>query len=366
MKTGATIYEASSHSGGICRSYKKGSFEFAVGGGHWLFGENKGLEFIKTLVPLTEHIRRAGIYYNTFFDYPIQTFSEQDSSAKKGSMKDTVHERFSKGTYNLFLDSFNEKYTFGLYDEIVDIDRYKTPEPKGQGFCAKFWNPVGGMNTLIDKMSEKCDIRFNHKVWAINTQEKVLIYLVPTKGDDWREFKEESVKYDRLISTLPLGRMLAICRQGDSENKLPFTSVWCLNIGAKPGRNFPSHHWLYIPFSKNNFYRVGIYTNVDPTMAPEGCVSLSVEMACDRGNWVEDPKRIQGVIEELQDWGWISEVITAEPTFIPTAYTWNYTTEEREKGIAWLKERDIISTGRYGSWKFQGITQSIQQGIEIE
>ena len=69
------------------------------------------------------------------------------------------------------------------------------------------------------------------------------------------------------------------------------------------------------------------------------------------------------VTQELQSWGWIGDVVTTDPTWVPCAYTWNRTNEEREKHLEWLKERDIISIGRYGLWKFQGLAESIQQGL---
>jgi hypothetical protein len=38
----------------------------------------------------------------------------------------------------------------------------------------------------------------------------------------------------------------------------------------------------------------------------------------------------------------------------------------RERALKVLKGRDIISTGRYGKWKFQGILKSFEDGLSVE
>jgi len=50
IKTGCTVYEQSDHAGGICTDYVKDGFRFSNGGPHWIFGKDKGLEYIKSLV----------------------------------------------------------------------------------------------------------------------------------------------------------------------------------------------------------------------------------------------------------------------------------------------------------------------------
>ena len=149
--------------------------------------------------------------------------------------------------------------------------------------------------------------------------------------------------------------------------KLPYTSVLVINIGAYPGPTFPDHHWLYVPFCKSGFYRVGFYSNVDKTKAPEGMVSLSIEMAFKPCKYEDlDIEKITfDVIKELQDWGWIGAVAVVDPTWVECAYTWLYDKDDAKKEIEWLATQGIISTGRYGKWKFQGMTQSIEDGLKV-
>ena len=349
------IYEATGEAGGICRSYMKNGFDFSIGGGHWLFENDKtqkAMEFIRSLVELKSYDRRAGVFYNKIFPYPIQTYTQQPIVATGGCFKHWMGNRFSQAECNMFFFPFNEKYTAGLMDEIVQFDSYKTPPAGSVGFVSRFHDPVGGLSSLVDKMVEKCDIQYNKRAFLVDSDNKTVVF------EDG-----ETVQYDRLISTVPLNRMLKLC--GQDKFDLPYSSVFVLNIGAEPGPNLPDEHWLYIPFCNSGFYRVGFYTNVNPNKAPKGAVGLSVEMAVLPGKELEVESTVDAIVKELQSWGWIGEVITTDPTFVKTAYTWNRTMEEREKHIEWMRARDIIMLGRYGRWVFCGMMESIEQGLSI-
>lgn len=354
IKTGFPIYEMTDKAGGICRSYEKEGFQFSKGGPHFLFGKGIGLDYIKSLVEVNEYDRIAGIYYNHIFPYPFQTTAEKEFVANAGSMKAWMGDKFGKVQCNLFFDPFNEKYTAGLYDEVIQADEYKSPPPGGKGFVSTFCDPVNGLTELVDKMSAKCDIKYNKKLTRIDIHNKIVGF---EDGD--------SVKYDKLISTIPLNKMSELCGR---HARLPYTSVLVINIGADIDVNTPCEHWLYIPFCKSGFHRIVFYSNVDKKKAPFGEVGLAVEIAFQGVDYkdldVEDI--VFNVVEELQAWGFIGRVITVDPTWIETAYTWMYAKAAPQVEIDWLKEEaDVISTGRYGSWKFCGMVESIKQGLEV-
>lgn len=356
IKTKAPIYESTKQSGGICKTYIKEGFEFDQGGPHWLFGQNDAIEYIKTLVPLNSYERNAGVYYNTILPYPIQTFFRQREISSEGSFKEWLEENFSLPECNMFFNPFNKKYTANMYNEIIPYDAYKTPPAGSPGFVSVFHNPVGGLNTLVDKMASQCDIHYGKRAVQINYISKKV------------RFQDgEEVRYDRLISTIPLNNALALC--GRQDFTLPYSSVLVINIGAEPDVMFPQQHWLYVPFCKSGFHRLGFYTNVEPAKAPEGKVSISVEMAFPPGLDFDDidvEGATKDIVNELIAWRFIKNVVVTDPTWVKTAYTWMETLEERERHIQWLKERDIICVGRYATWKFQGLCESIQQGLGVE
>ncbi|MCS7123001.1 MAG: protoporphyrinogen oxidase-like protein, partial [Candidatus Aenigmarchaeota archaeon] len=81
----------------------------------------------------------------------------------------------------------------------------------------------------------------------------------------------------------------------------------------------------------------------------------------------EDIKNISNiVIDELKNWGYIKEVEVISPTWIEVAYTWEWPGSRlKEEVLIFLKNNNINSVGRYGKWKFQGIAESIRDGLSV-
>jgi hypothetical protein len=72
------------------------------------------------------------------------------------------------------------------------------------------------------------------------------------------------------------------------------------------------------------------------------------------------------VSEKLQEWGWIGDVDVIDTSYIKTGYTWLTADTHREEQIRYLDSMyGITSTGRYGKWRFQGISESIQDGMGV-
>jgi protoporphyrinogen oxidase len=161
---------------------------------------------------------------------------------------------------------------------------------------------------------------------------------------------------------LPLKETMRLC--GQKCKDLEYTSVQVLNIGATPGPLMPKDHWIYIPDQQYRFFRVQFYSNVDPMFAPEGSVSLCVERAFLPGSKPE-PDYHDHVIRTLKQWGWIQDVVVVDPNWIEFAYTWMSHKYGRPEYLKWLEDKSIISIGRYGKWKFQGIADSIMDGLSV-
>lgn len=355
MKLKCPIYEATDHAGGICRSYWIDGYQFNVGGGHWIFGKGKGLDLIKSLVEVKDYVRDAGVYYNHIFPFPIQEFAQKDIVSNEGTLKRWLSDHFSKQECNFFFNPFNGKYTCGLFDEIIQDDSFKTPKLGDKGHVATFFYPKQGLSHLVDQMKRGVEINYGFRAIRIDTENKEVIF----NGG-------ESVRYDRLISTIPLDSLLMLC--GMYNHDLLKTSVIVLNIGAERLKTTPKEHWIYVPYCKSGFFRLQFYSNIEPTMAQESKVGLCVETSYLPGNIgsVDVEVLKDEVIRELQSWGFIGNVEVCIADLISTAYTWvKAGNDTREKNLAWLRERGIISTGRYGKWKFQGMVQSIEDGINV-
>lgn len=408
IKTGGKIYEAKDIPGGICASYyidlkgrksyscqNEETYRFELGGGHWIFGaDNKILSFINSLSPVKTYQRKSAVYFadlDLYVPYPIQNhlfYLPKDIRAKAldeilhtenktiFTVADWLEVNFGKTLCNLFFFPFHELYTAGLYKKIAPQDKFKTPANKdlilkgakektpSVGYNATFVYPQNGLDDLIRRMAKRCKVNFNKRVIKINVQKKEILFKDGT-----------STKYKSVISTLPLNKITEMAGIG-LEEPITYTSVLEVNIGAKRGRKCPDYHWLYIPKSEAGFFRVGFYSNVDNSFLPVSSrknnnkVSIYVEKAFAGGEKLKETeikKLCNDIVKELKEWNFISEVEVISPTWIEVAYTWQYPNSNwREKVIKILRENQISQTGRYGKWKFQGIADSIKDGLEIK
>lgn len=395
LATGAQIYEAADIAGGICASYYKELYRFEAGGGHWIFGaDEKILEFIRSITPINVYERDSAVYFpdtKLYVPYPLQNHLsylpydirervlKEILNAKAGDMgtlKSWLEASFGKTLCELFFFPFHELYTVNLYADIAPQDTFKTPVDRkllergakektpAVGYNARFVYPQNGLNDLIKGLSAKCHINYGKKAVKIRVDKKEI------------QFEDGScVKYKKVISTLPLNELLEIAGL-KSNDPDPFTSVMVINIGARKGIGCPKHHWLYIPQSKAGFHRVGFYSNVDESFLPvssigkDDRVSIYVEKAYPGGSAPAETdvnKLCRDVVAELTDWKFIKDTEVIDPTWIETAYTWSYPGSRwKEEALNHLKERGIHSIGRYGKWKFQGIAESIRDGLAMQ
>lgn len=409
LVSGLPVFEAVEVPGGICSSYyvRPGSqdrlanlpedgeaYHFEIGGGHWIFGGDPAvLHFIKSLTPVGSYARRSSVYFrnqNSYVPYPIQNHlrflgpdivekSLAEMATPQGlfnTMQEWLEESFGNTLCKLFFNPFHDLYTAGLYRKIIPQDAYKSPvnlslairgalnDVPPVGYNTTFIYPLEGLNTLAQRMAEKCNVRYGKRAIKIDVKAKEVF------------FADGSVEaYDTLISTLPLNQMLEMTELAVDASPDPYTSVLVLNIGAVRGENCPDDHWLYNPDATSGFHRVGFYSNVDPLFLPKSSrergdrVSIYVERAYLGGvkpSSEEINRYADAVVKELQDWGFIGDAEVVDPTWIDVAYTWSLPNSSwKPMALKVLEQHDIYQIGRYGRWIFQGIADSIRDGFTI-
>lgn len=408
--SGLPVYESAVNPGGICSSYylKSGTevrlpqapddgeaYRFELGGGHWVFGGDSAvLRFVRTLTPVKSYDRRSSVYFsrqNAYVPYPLQNHLGYLSKeivikvlgemaiapvGNPKTMADWLEGNFGKTLTDLFFGPFHELYTAGLWAQIAPQDAYKSPaafalavqgafdKTPSVGYNSTFVYPMEGLNTLIQRMAERCQIAYGKKVVWLDTQHKLV---------DFADGSE--TPYETLISTLPLNNMMEMTGLQVEAQPDPYTSVLVLNIGATRGPRAPDDQWLYVPDAHSGFHRVGFYSNVDVSFLQASSrtandrVSLYVERAYPGGgrpSAVEVQVYSQAVAQELQEWGWIKQVEVLDPTWIDVAYTWVWPHSKwKSQALSALEEQSIYQVGRYGRWVFQGIADSIRDGLMV-
>lgn len=404
------VFEAREVAGGICASYyiRPGetrrlpaaasdgeTYRFEYGGGHWIFGGDPAvLHFIESQAPTIKYKRHSAVYFpesELYVPYPMQnhvSYLGDEIAAKaiaemistphteSATMAEWLEQSFGATLMDRFFAPFHELYTAGLWKQIAPQDSFKSPanmrlvvqgafnNSSPVGYNVTFVYPVNGLDRLVARMADRCKVHFNMRAITIDPQDKVI------------EFEDGAiVRYERLISTLPLDRVCEMTGLSVEARPDPYTSVLVINVGGTKGARCPDHHWIYVSASKTGFHRVGFYSNVDPNFLPQSSreagdrVSIYVEKSY-LGGRKPDEKEIaavcQSVTQELQAWGFIDEAEVVDPTWIDVAYTWSWPASSwKQQALRVLQEHDIHQVGRYGRWVFQGIADSIRDGLAV-
>lgn len=380
IKTGFSIYEAKSYPGGLCYSYQSGKAFFEYSGGHWIFGHDKKLfNYLNNLSPLNWHKKDCAVFFpkeKLFVPYPLQKnlsflpleLQKKINQGKKNNkidlktMDQWLLANFGPELCKIFFFPFHQNYTAGLYQKISPAEKFKTPNRQTKSYNDCFAYPKKGLSHLLKQMAKQCRILYNKKVIKIDLKEKLVFF------EDG-----EKVNYQKIISTLPLNKMLELTGLKVKEKPDPYTSLLVVNILASKGLSYPKQHWLYLPESKSGFHRAGFYTNIDRFFKPKNSknqVSLYVEKAYLGGKILslsEQKKAQENIVKELIEWQFINKPEIVYSNFIEVAYTWEWPNSTwKSKALAQLKKNNIIQIGRYGRWHFQGILESIKEGFNLK
>lgn len=403
--SGCPVFEAEDRPGGICSSYymvpgsarrlpepppAEGAFRFELGGGHWIFGgDHEVLRLVERLSPLRRYERRSAVYFaatGTKVPYPIQNhlryldksiadraLEEVLSKSDSGSttMQEWMASHFGPTLCELFFDPFHERYTAGLCGSITPQDGFKSPmDPKrvlqgaraateSTGYNVTFAYPERGLDRLTGELAAASDVRYGKRAVSIDASHRRVRFSDGT-----------TESYRRLVSTLPLSVTAQMADAAIDELAAPHTCVLVVNIGAQRGSDCPDEHWLYLPDSRTGFHRIGFYSNVDVDFVPDrrnDLVSIYVEFAFrpeDRPRESEIQRLCDETVVELRDLGFIGESMVVDPTWIDVGYTWSWPGSSwQERQLVELERLDIIPVGRYARWKFQGIADSIRDGL---
>jgi protoporphyrinogen oxidase len=404
--SGLPIYEAVDAPGGICSSYyvRPGSkerlhappsdgeaYRFEIGGGHWIFGGDPlVLDFFRRLVPLRRYERRSSVFFPDearYVPYPLQNHlhaldakcaaAALDEMTRAvatpvATMREWLAASFGPTLCERFFFPFHDLYTAGLYREIAPQDAYKSPvdlatvrrgaagPPPAVGYNVTFLYPEPGLDAFARALAARAPAHYGKCVAKIDADRRELFFADGT-----------ALAYERLLSTLPLSRAVELAGVAVAARPDPSTAVLVLNVGARRGARSTDNQWLYVPASRAGFHRVGFYDAVDRSFLP-----ASSRAAGDRVSiYVERALRapLEGralaaycddVVRELQDWQLIGDAEVVDPTWIDVAYTWSWPGSRwRDEAVAALAAVGIDSIGRYGRWTFQGIADSVREGL---
>lgn len=183
----------------------------------------------------------------------------------------------------------------------------------------------------------------------------------------------EPVHYRALVSTIPLPELVRRLVDPPAEvlaaaQRLRWTAVRYLNVACRTAPPEP-YHWVYVPEHRLPFYRVGVFSSAVPSMAPPGASSLYVELASrdrSRGE-AETVAEVIPALVEVRALRSPADVVFAELHEIEYAYVVFDESYEQALGeiLPYLENHRIFSRGRYGSWVYNAMEDSLIAGKEV-
>ncbi len=394
------ILEAGDRPGGLCRTEVVDGFTFDYTGHllHLREGESKDLILELTGDRLAEHTRRASVYVEgVFVDYPIQAYFGKLPDPYAGKcleeLLDAADEevsgdmffdewavkRFGRTLAGLFMIPYNAKLSVHPLKEMeISWTSWAVPVPTARelrsieqgetppayGYNTSFFYPRDeGIEILPRSLArgQESSIRTGARVKRVNALDRTVTLE-----------SGEQLPYGSLISTMPLPGLLGITEgmtgsPTRAAGKLRFSSVLGVCIGLD-GPVLTADHWIYFPGEDLPFYRMGFPTNFSDRVAPDGCGSIYAEVAWSGGPGPDSGSVARKVLETLLETGLIdpSTGISARIDLaMPCAYVFHdlYRAKHLDPILRSLREKRILSVGRYGAWEYSAMQDAVEWGL---
>ncbi len=384
------IIERDDNIGGYCKTIMRNGYVWDYSGHFFHFND----AIIKDIViggisesNLKVIDKHTCIRYNDrYIDYPFQKNIHQLS---KGEFIDCLVDLFSieKKSYTTFKEmlfgkfgrSIAEKFLIPYNEKLYacDLDKldkdamgrffpYADREQIIRGFKSKdvssynssFTYPKGGavqyVNALASRL-KRTNIRRRTEIIDIDVISKSVLL---SDG--------ATLKYDRLISTIPLPKLLDLAHIDYDKNIYSWNKVLVFNLGFDTKGPIEKFHWIYFPEKTFSFYRVGFYDNI----LEQSKSSLYVELGFDKDAVVCSDDWLEIVLRDLRRSGCIFSnqvLVDYESILMDPAYV--HITESSIKDVQIHKQElellDIYSIGRYGSWTYCSIEDNVKEAIAL-
>ena len=397
------LVEKEARLGGHARTDETRGFHFDKTG-HWLHLRDPYMkQLVAELLPgqLVPVARKARIFsHGVLTRYPFQgnlhglppeviseclidfvrAHADPKSMDPPRNFEDFCLKKFGAGISRHFMIPYNQKL-WGVHPREITAEwcsRF-VPIPKLEdvikgavgdvppeiGYNVSFLYPEkGGIETLTRALVAKLaggDVHVSTPVEKLDLRARTVT------------FGGEAIPWRAVVATIPLPELVARLVDCPKEieaaaAKLRCTPVRYLNVATKSSPN-ADFHWIYVPEEKFPFYRVGIYTNAVPAMAPPGRGSLYVELS-DRGLMPRVDDIMPDVAQALAAAGAINgadDVLFAEIKELKYAYVVfdDHYYSSVETLIKYFESNDVFPRGRYGSWIYNAMEDSILAGREV-
>jgi protoporphyrinogen oxidase len=403
------ILEANDYVGGLATSFTDDAgFTYDIGG-HVMFSH---YQYYDDLVDklmggdYTELDREAWVWMeNRFIPYPFQNNlrdldpqtvfecvtglidAQRNGHGQPENFEQWVMATFGAGIAQHFMLPYNFKVWatpaelmnyiwIGERVSVVDIEGVLRnvllgEDQRSWGPNNRFKYPLrGGTGHLYHQLRTYVDdhLRLETPVASVHPDEK---YVVTGSG--------ERVRYDVLLSTMPLNRLIASIdsapqRVRQASGGLHWSGSHIVGVGVdRPAET--TKNWIYFPEPDVPFYRVTYLSNYSPFITPEPDQTLLLTETSRSDHKPElESTIVERVITGLETTGLLrpgdrERIVTTWRCSPEQTYPVPSVTRDAALGTIqpWLQSNDIWSRGRFGAWLYEvgNMDHSAMQGVEF-
>ena len=407
LRLPSVVLEREGEVGGLARTHTEDGFTFDCTGHLLHLRDPRVQSLVAAILPdaFARHERRALIYSKgVYTPYPFQAnlhglppevvqecvggfvdalvrrALEGEPDLSRLTFRDWASRTFGTGIAKHFLVPYNTKLWRTDLDEIeCGWVSWSIPRPtlkevldgafgatvRGMGYNPSFLYPRrGGISALPEALARRgAEVRLSETVAAVDARARA-VHLASGR----------TVRYETLVSTLPLDRLLRITRglpDGLPEVAARLRAVRVLNISLGVDREAVSGaHWVYFPEPEYSFYRVGFPANLSPSLAPRGCSSLYVERSLLRDEPFDEDQVVSAAVDDLKRarilWKGDRVVYRRVQVLDPAYVIYDrFRAGSLPRVHETLRAAGIHSTGRFGSWEYSSMEGAIQAGMEL-
>jgi protoporphyrinogen oxidase len=404
---GWEVLEATPQVGGLARSITDDAgFTYDIGG-HVLFtGDDRHRRVMDAVLgdDATEITRQAWVWmHDRYLPYPFQhhlgaldpdvvyecvsglVAARAAGGCRPASFAAWIEATFGAGIARHFMRPYNEKVWATDLDRmssgwiaervaVPDVDRVLRNVLLGEE--ASDWGPNrtfryprrGGTGAIYERLAAPVRDRIacSDPVVAVDVGRR----CVTTASGRRR-------RYDRLLSTAPLDRLVAACTDAPPEVRAAADGLCAIGttvVGVgldRPGD--PSRNWIYYPEREVPFHRVTYLSNYSPEMtARPGQTLLLVEVS-DDGPSPPPERAVADVLAGLEHVGLTTpddrdRIVTVWHHHESRSYPVPMLDRDRQLSVIepWLGRHGIASRGRFGSWRYElgNMDHAFLQGYE--
>jgi protoporphyrinogen oxidase len=396
------IYEQGSEIGGLCRVQEKEGFRFETVSHVLHFRSEEARQLVHTLLEgnLLRVERSAWIYFRQrCVPYPFQSHPGFLPLAERASclagywrswisqqlngrrhpenFGDWIQKHFGPGIARHFMNPYNTKL-WGLPPNEMSVDWVRPFVPSGSfgqallslllkrsdniSYNSYFYYPRGGgVQALVDALAAGAPgTLLNKRAVEVDLDRRTVRFQ-----------NGQIVRYERLISTIPLRTFMLLARGVPCALRIAAAKLRCtslLNITCCIRRPLPhSYHWLYFPEPQFPFFRLVFPSNICPSLAPADCSIISAEISNpDLTRQEELEFRVKELLLSLGLIKRLSDISFTVCNFLDHAYPVHDLGRERRVTnlVEFLKSRGVWSIGRFGSWRYSSIDDAITQALQ--